>query len=286
MHPLKSTGIFEFKIPWNNIFPKLQRFANNSWLTAIVERIEIYSEANFQCSDLLDHSFFYLMMKNLHIFFIVVCLLKVCTFSVKEIVGKKEEEYTLFYQGEAYRKYQEHSRDYNNMEYIAKYNHNIPATLIPEYQSDTAEDKTKVIFHRKWYQGYAHKIARVLPSVQWTDITDRRGYPAKLLNTVREGKAKGEVDSIFEKYGWFDMPRPSYLTKGLISEIHEFHGDVLLKLIPYSYPTNELPYAELTRGDQSMPVYSNPFYFTGNLKNWSCAITNPVSCEIQTIHFE
>jgi len=82
------------------------------------------------------------------------------------------------------------------------------------------------------------------------------------------------------------MPRPSYLTKGLISEIHEFHGDVLLKLIPYSYPTNELPYAELTRGDQSMPVYSNPFYFTGNLKNWTCAITNPVSCEIQTIHFE
>ena len=216
----------------------------------------------------------------------MVCLLKVCTFSIKEIVGRKEEEYTLFYQGEAYRKYQEHSRDYNNMEYITKYNHNIPATLIPEYQSDTAEDKTKVIFHRTWYQGYAHKIAMALPSVQWTDFTEQRGYPAKLLNTVCEGKAKTEVDSIFEKYDWFDMPRPSYLTKGLISEIHEYHGDVLLKLIPYSYPTNELPYAELTKGDQSMPVYSNPFYFTGNLKNWSCAITNPVSCEIQTIHFE
>ncbi len=224
-------------------------------------------------------------MKYLLSVFATACLLKVSTFGIVENAVTQKEEFMRFYDQEAYRKYLEHDNAFNNIEYVTNKHPNIPNAFIPEPASDTARDKTGIVFQREWFQAYADKVSHVCPQVALTEYKYLHGYPGKLRNTVREEQAKARIDSLFKKNNWFDIPGSECVTKGIITEIHEYHGDIILRLIPFSYSIDHHPFEMLRRGEETIPVFSNPFYYTGSLNNWSCSLIHPYTCEIQTIHF-
>ena len=225
-------------------------------------------------------------MKYLLCVFATACFFKLSTLDNLKNAESQEEEFTLFYDQEAYRKYIEHDRAYSDIEYVARAHPNIPKEFMAEPVIDTASDKTGVVFHRDWFRRYVNKVSHIFPQVAVIEYKYFHGYPYKLLNTVREEQAKVRIDSLFKKKNWFDIPGTEWVTKGIITEIHEYHGDILLRLIPFSYSIDHQPFELLRREEETISLFSNPFYYTGSLSNWSCSLIHPYSCEIQTIQFK
>ncbi len=138
------------------------------------------------------------------------------------------------------------------------------------------------VFHRYWFQGYAKYLETLDTSHLKQDKIDLNKFPSLLQNTVAEEIALREVNFLLDHFYRSDRPSNNWNLKGIITDISFTEDSLQIALVPFAYES-KLHFYHCQCDTNSLPLESNPFYYTGPLLNCQCNYQNKATKEDVTV---
>jgi hypothetical protein len=221
-------------------------------------------------------------MKSLRKIFIAVCILKVISLFLYQNIIPGSKEIDRFYEHELYRKYEDHSMEAGMISISSEEFDNISRDSVRQLLGGNRSKDSMAVFHRYWFQGYAKYLETLDTSHVKHDKIDLNRFPSLLQNAVAEENALEKIHIILDNLQRSNKPFQDWNLKGIIIDIRNTEDSLQIALVPFAYES-KLHFYHCQCDTNSLPLESNPFYYTGPLLNCQCNYQNKATKEDVTV---